>query len=606
MAEETLRYQLYFHHSKQRTFTDYRDVTEFYQNYLTRSSTALFPPDCPYFTGRQVEQQLVKTWVEQMLNTTETARIVAISGAAGIGKSTLAIRLAYQLRSRFPAFQLYANLRNVERHPHALNHILVGWLCALAVDFQSIPLSFADRLSLFQSLLAKRNGVILLDQVETIEQIQHLLPENSTSLVLITSLRPLTNLKGATFLDLPTLSKQEAQNLLKQTAGQDSLIQPDLVERAIALCSQSPLALMLFGHLLRRTSAPPEHIIQFAEAQREKLVLGNPEVQTLFLLIYQHLSPETAQLLRSISLLTDATFDPRFAAVLLNCKVEAVKPAIQQLLQTGLVVQLSSDQYRIVHPLIHRLARIQLASTESIADRKAIRLHLSQTYCTHACWMNLSLNLVTRSQIASGLGKTKSEIAALEQQLQTMALAWFTTEFSNLLAALEWMYQIEQWEGVLDLADSLVDFLQLRGCWHDLEHIQRHALEAARYLNSRGQEARVLNNLGNVAMQQSNWDHAKRCYQQSLGLLRSLQDHRGEAQSLINLGIWFVLQAQPELALSQWKLAIAKLPLNTPEYRQLRTWIQQAELEQNSAKPRGEQPQSIFQAISTAIKRLWQ
>lgn len=607
MAEETLRYQLYFHHSRQRTLTSYDHITQFYQNYFTRPSTSSFPLDCPYFTGRQVEQQLVNTWVEQMLNTARATRVVAISGARGVGKSVLAVHLAHQLKSLFPEFQLYANLRGIESQPHALNHVLADWLSSLAVERSSIPLSFTDRLSLFQSLIAKRKGVILLDQVEEIAQIQLLLPQNIASLVLVTSLQPLSDLEGALFVNLPPLSEQEAQELLQKASKHNLQIQPDIVRRAAALCSQSPLALMLFGHCLQRSPIAPEHVVRLAEAQRKELVLGDPEVQTIFLLTYRHLSPAAAQLLRLISLLTDAAFDSSFAAAVLNCKLEAVKPAIQQLLQVGFVVQLSSDQYCIVHPLIRRLARVQVASAESIADRKLARFQISQTYCRNACWMNLSLNPGTRSQLAAVLvGKTKVEAVALERQLQRIALDWFAAERSNLLAILDWMYQIEEWDRVLQLADSLVDFLQLQGCWRDLEQTQRCALEATRYLGNRGEEARILNNLGNVAMQQSNWKHAKRCYQQSLDLLRSLKDSSGEAYTLINLGIWFLLQAEPELALSHWKMAMDKLPLNAPEYRQLRTWIQKAEQEQNLPEPMGERPQSIFRVIGTAIKRFLQ
>lgn len=611
MAEETLRYQLYFHRSEQRVFNDYDRITQFYQDYLTQSPAATFPSSCPYFTGRQAEQHKLKLWLEQAAGSNKP-RIVTISGAVGTGKTTLAIHLAHQLKSIFPEFQLYAELQNPEVQPQDLNQILIQFLQTLGYK-KSLPEKFSERLALFRSLIANQRGVIVLDNVTQIAQIQSLLPTETPSLIIITSPQrwvapeaapESTVWAGALVLELAALPKLEALELLQVWAKSLVQTEPEAASAIVEQCRCSPLAIALLGQLLQQQ---PQLTLRVGLEQLQQLMQfesSYPEVRASFLLIYSQLTPIASRLLRRIGVLAEMTLTTGLAAVLLDVEPEIAKAAIQQLLQVGLLQHTDRERYCLAHELLRPLLLRLLASEESVTERQLTRFRVSQSYWNTARWMNLSLEPTTRKQLATVLGKATA--ASVEQPLKTIALNWFATEKTNLLAAVQWMYQAERWDLVLRLADGLVDFLQARQYWQDLEQTQHSALEAARYLGDRTQEARVLNNLGNVAVQQGDWERAERCYEQSLTLLHHLKDHSSEARTLINIGVWHALQNQPKLAVAQWKTALDKLPAHAPEHQHLRKWIQVLDAAPVQNPTPSERSQNIFHSLGAAIKKLWQ
>ncbi|MEV4897624.1 hypothetical protein AB0K48_50660 [Nonomuraea sp. NPDC055795] len=68
---------------------------------------AQLPADIPDFTGRK---ELIAELAERL--TTDPANaltVVAVSGAGGIGKTTLALHVAHAVRAAFPDGQLYAS-----------------------------------------------------------------------------------------------------------------------------------------------------------------------------------------------------------------------------------------------------------------------------------------------------------------------------------------------------------------------------------------------------------------------------------------------------------------------------------------------------------------
>ena len=104
-------------------------------------------------------------------------------------------------------------------------------------------------------------------------------------------------------------------------------------------------------------------------------------------------------------------------------------------------------------------------------------------------------------------------------------------------------------EDLLQLME-LSDFLSIRGLWLEWATMLEVALGVLRGLqtalspetheglrNSLQQvEGRTLGNLGNVYRQQSRWDDAIECHQQSLFICHALGDRHGEGLTLMNLG----------------------------------------------------------------------
>ena len=114
-----------------------------------RIAPAQLPSETFGFTGRDDElarlDALLPGGAERAMG------ISLVSGPAGIGKTTLAVRRAHQVRDRFPDGQLYVNLRGFDPGSPAAQpaEALCGFLDALGVPPQRIPADLAGQAALY-------------------------------------------------------------------------------------------------------------------------------------------------------------------------------------------------------------------------------------------------------------------------------------------------------------------------------------------------------------------------------------------------------------------------------------------------------------------------
>jgi tetratricopeptide (TPR) repeat protein/transcriptional regulator with XRE-family HTH domain len=119
------------------------------------------PPDIADFTGRDLALERLYSRVRDRRRGSTAVVITAATGKAGVGKTTLAVHAAHQLRHLFPDGQLYVNLRGVEAQALDPADVLCGFLRALGVDGRSIPDDVDERARLYRSLLAERRALAL-------------------------------------------------------------------------------------------------------------------------------------------------------------------------------------------------------------------------------------------------------------------------------------------------------------------------------------------------------------------------------------------------------------------------------------------------------------
>ena len=175
--------------------------------------------------------------------------LAVISGAGGVGKTTLAVRWAHAVAARYPDGQLYADLRGFgpEEAPAAPADVLFGFLTALGLPDHRVPPSLAERVALFRSALAGRRMLVLLDNAADDEQVRPLLPGTRGCAVLVTSRNQLGGLVGAEdarTLRLDAWPDEEARNYLRGRLGTtraDS--EPEARDAIVARCGGLPLAL---------------------------------------------------------------------------------------------------------------------------------------------------------------------------------------------------------------------------------------------------------------------------------------------------------------------------------------------------------------------------
>jgi transcriptional regulator with XRE-family HTH domain len=155
------------------------------------------PPDIQDFTGRELALERLHRRVTGREDAATAALFTAVVGKAGVGKTTLAVYAAHQLRPWFPDGQLYVSLRGAEAQALEPADVLGRFLRALGVESHGVPDDVDSRIGLYRSLMADRRMIVLLDNAADEAQVRPLLPTGAGNLVLITSRARLAGLSLA-------------------------------------------------------------------------------------------------------------------------------------------------------------------------------------------------------------------------------------------------------------------------------------------------------------------------------------------------------------------------------------------------------------------------
>lgn len=284
-----------------------------------RAASSPSPPTVPRqlpaaawpFVGRPQELQ----WLTQLAQQPErvhTVVISAIDGAAGIGKTCLAVQWGHLIADRFPDGQLYINLRGFDPGgaPVEPSTAIRTFLDALNVPPQRIPADVDAQSALLRTQLAGKRMLLVLDNARDVDHIRPLLPGTAGCLVVVTSRHRLTALgalQGASTLTLGLLSGSEARQLLAARLGADRVArEPAAVEEIITRCGNLPLALVIAA---ARVASQPQLTLAAVASQMRAAVLdaldtGDPDIdiRNVFSWSYAGVSEASARLFRLLGL----------------------------------------------------------------------------------------------------------------------------------------------------------------------------------------------------------------------------------------------------------------------------------------------------------------
>ncbi|MBW4549452.1 MAG: NACHT domain-containing protein [Symplocastrum torsivum CPER-KK1] len=117
--------------------------------------------DVSLFCGRETELTTLRHWVLE-----ENCRMVAVLGMGGIGKSTLAVKLASQIEQEFEVV-VWRSLQNAPSLEELLESILPFLLHAQGED-PMLPASLDRKIAKFMDCLRSSRCLLILDNMETI------------------------------------------------------------------------------------------------------------------------------------------------------------------------------------------------------------------------------------------------------------------------------------------------------------------------------------------------------------------------------------------------------------------------------------------------------
>jgi tetratricopeptide (TPR) repeat protein/transcriptional regulator with XRE-family HTH domain len=327
------------------------------------------------FTGRVAEMAWTNDLVE-VGDAPGVAGVGIITGSAGLGKTTLAVRAAHVLRPSFPDGVFFVDLFGMSPRPLGAEEALGLLLRAWGVSDQQLPGDVTERASVYRSLLRDKRALVVLDNAASEEQIRPLLPGDGTGRVLVTSRRLLAGLSGVRRLGLGPLSLPDSTELLAEILGERSSSDgQQSLTRLAQLCGGLPLALRIIGNRLvsRPDWSADELVARLADEERRlnQLKAGDLEIATAFGLSYQQLAPSTRELFRRLAVIPGRDFDAAVVAAQGGTSSDAAWDALDELVDLGLLQDAASGRYRF-HDLVRLFARERLQAEDDAATREAL------------------------------------------------------------------------------------------------------------------------------------------------------------------------------------------------------------------------------------------
>lgn len=500
---------------------------------------AQLPPDIGDFTGRAEEV----SQLSEMLTRPGKAggpgavRIAVVAGAAGLGKTTLAVHTAHQVRDLFSDGQLYVDLSGASADPVASGEVLARFLRDLGVDGDKVPAGDGERAAMYRTRLTGRRMLIVLDNARDAAQVRPLLPGSESCAVLITSRNRMPDLAGPQFFDLNVLSDDEALELFARVVADGRpAAEPDATAEVLLACAGLPLAIRICAaRLAARRQWKVATLASRLRNERhrlDELQTGDLAVRASFQVSYDALRAgrhriDAARAFCLLGLWPGQTISLPAAAALIGGRESGLRAILETLVDTNLLESPAPDRYGL-HDLLRVYATELAEATESEGDRtEAVGRLLSWYLCTadRASGVVAPNRYVIPMEVPSPAGPV---------QLRTVAdaLAWYDSERANVIVAVRQASALGLHDVAWRLGAGLFPLFNRRHNFADCITVNQIAVESARQAGQRTGEAWALYNLGQ-ALAMIRDERAITFLESALAIRRQVGDRAGEAQSAV-------------------------------------------------------------------------
>ncbi|WP_052372384.1 tetratricopeptide repeat protein [Amycolatopsis taiwanensis] len=480
------------------------------------------PPPPRSFTNRTRESSLLRQWIDEEQT---GPPVVVISGVAGVGKSTLALRLLHDLRDRFPGGQLYVDLGAFAPDgPVEPESVLEWFLSALGVRVGNVPVGLAHRSALYRSVTADRAVAVLLDNAFSAAQVRPLLPASAGSAVAVTSRFRLAglSLNGARFAEVDPLSVDDSVELLNKIAGSGRLgSEESQAEELAKLCGGMPIALSVVG---ARLAAYPHRSVSRelgalrSDARLATLALDEWSVEAIFDLCYQELPAQQARAYRMCSLHPGPVFGVGVAAAALGGVAEDVDEILSALVDRSLIKEVGDRRFRY-HDLLLLHARQQADWEEPEAQRLAALKRMVEWYLDMSVAADLVLRPTRRRVGPRFHTRPLAEFASHRE-----ALRWLEDERHNILLAVRSADE-HGWDSITwEFCEALWGFFLHARHYDDWLEMHALGIPAARRAGHAAAEARLGVQLASALTNLRRYDDAIRESHAALRLAEQAHD----------------------------------------------------------------------------------
>jgi len=489
--------------------------------------------------------------------------VVAVTGAGGAGKTTLAVHAGHQHRGSFPDGQLYINLRGTGDQPVTPEDALGRFLRGLGLDWPAIPVAAEERAALYRSMLSDRRVLVVLDDARDAAHVRPLIPAGSRNAVLITSRDHLESLDAVERLRLGVLEEAEARTLLTRIVGDTRVLaEPEATARVLEVCAGLPLALRIAAaHLAAQPARTVDALAGRLSdmAQRlDALAADDRSVRASFQVSYAALartvragSADPMRVFRLLSLWDGPVISLPAASAMTGLPQSASEACADTLIRAHLLESPSPHHYQF-HDLMRVYALEQAVREETEADR-ALALHRIFAWYLHTAERACGL-IEPHRRGPSAVADI--EVTPLAFSSRDEAVSWCDSERVNLVSATGQQARQGFDDYAWRLSAILAPYYNLRKLWADWIATHRIGLESATRNSDSSGQAWILAGLGRAYTDRRCFAEAGDSYQRAMRLFREVGEAREALRMLANLASMHAERGDLTAALAAFEEAL--------------------------------------------------
>jgi DNA-binding SARP family transcriptional activator/tetratricopeptide (TPR) repeat protein len=497
---------------------------------------AQLPAAVPGFTGR--DSALAA------LDGTD-ARVVAITGAPGIGKTALAVHWARRTADRFPDGVLFLDLRGFDPTGNAVDPLeaLGTLLGGLGVPATRMPDGLAARSALYRTTISDRRLLVVLDNARSAEQVRPLLPAAPGCRTVVNSRDDLAGLvaaDGAHPVTLAPLDPGAAESLLAGKIGRDRIDRErDAAGGILDYCAGLPLALAIAA--ARAAITPTWSLTELAgqlvtgDAGLDGFAGRDPrtDLRSVFSWSYLALEPLTRRMFRLSALQHGPDLTVPVAASLTGATPDAARRALGELCAARLADEHRPGRYH-THDLLRAYAAELLRVHDPVEARTAAVGRLLAHYLGVA---HTATAILDPLRYLPSTPPPAPDVTRVVIGDRTRALSWFHAEHVALAATARQAATLDLPVQAWQLSWYLAGYYEAqgwRGQWLDL---QRHALRLAERIGDPAVTAHTHQNLAAACAAQRRFTEADGHFARALDLFTEAGDRSGQARVHTGLGV---------------------------------------------------------------------
>ena len=545
---------------------------------LTPTQLPLQPAN---FTGRSAELAALSRLAADY-DAARRLSLVVVVGVGGLGKTSLVSNWLHAVSARYDGGVLFADLRgHLLQDAARPRDVLAGFLAALGVAPERIPLDLSEQATLFRSVTSGRRMIVFLDNAASAAQVRVLLPgpgpesapegepEGATgrssraerpSLVVVTSRWRISGLAidGARFLEFGPLDDAAAAELLERMVGADRAAEePDPVRSVVRLCGGLPLALCVTG---ARLAAHPRwavsRIVEQLASERDRLAAlslsGDVSVRAAFDVSYQGLPAEAAHTYRLVALIPGPDFGPELVAAATASAANRARDLLDALADASLLTETGRSRYRF-----HDLARLhahEMANSEPSAERKAVITRSIEWYLREAVAADLVVS-PGRWRLNQLFEQVRQAPPAYSGPAE--ALEWLEAELPGLLASVQAAHDGGLHERAWQLCEALWGVFLFRKHFQNWIDSHETGIVSARECGDLRAEARMHIQLGTAYRGLGRHAEARAQFTRAQALAEHDRHRMGEATALEQLALLDMTLGRPDEAIPAFAQARA-------------------------------------------------